>query len=54
MNRTSPDLYRPAGMDTAGPDSVVITPDVAGWTYSGLRVFDLAPGKSRTIITGTN
>jgi 5-deoxy-glucuronate isomerase len=54
MSHTHANLYRPAGTDTAGSDSVVITPEVAGWTYSGLRVFDLAPGESRTIITGAN
>ena len=54
MSRTNPDLYRPAGVDAAGSDSVVITPELAGWTYSGLRVFGLAPDESRTITTGAN
>lgn len=54
MSHTHANLYRPAGTDAAGSDSVVITPELAGWTYTGLRVFDLDPGGSRTIITGTN
>jgi 5-deoxy-glucuronate isomerase len=54
MSHTHANLYRPAGTDAAEADSVVITPELAGWTYSGLRVFDLDPGGSRTIITGTN
>ncbi|HEX2314121.1 MAG TPA: 5-deoxy-glucuronate isomerase [Thermomonospora sp.] len=29
-----------------------ITPETAGWAYSGLRVLDLAPGESRTLATG--
>jgi 5-deoxy-glucuronate isomerase len=54
MNHTHANLYRPVGTDAAGSDSIVITPELAGWTYSGLRVFDLDPGGSRTIITGPN
>jgi len=54
MSHTHANLYRPAGTDATGSDSVVITPELAGWTYSGLRVFDLDPGGSRTIITGTS
>ncbi|REE95109.1 5-deoxy-glucuronate isomerase [Thermomonospora umbrina] len=30
----------------------VITPESAGWAYSGLRVWDLAPGEDRTLDTG--
>jgi 5-deoxy-glucuronate isomerase len=29
-----------------------ITPDTAGWTYSGLRIVDLAPGEGITFDTG--
>ena len=41
------DLFQPAGGLAAGPDSVVIDPEVAGWEYSGLRVFRLDPGETR-------
>ena len=44
------DYYRPAG--TTGPDRVTITPATAGWTYSGLTVLDLPPGKPRELSTG--
>jgi 5-deoxy-glucuronate isomerase len=30
-----------------------VTPEVAGWRYSGLRVIELAPGESRQLSTGT-
>jgi 5-deoxy-glucuronate isomerase len=34
----------PAGTLRADDADVVVTPSVAGWDYSGLRVFSLAPG----------
>lgn len=54
MSTTNPDLYRPVGTDATGSDSVVITPELAGWTYTGMHVFGLEPGGSRTITTGAN
>jgi 5-deoxy-glucuronate isomerase len=45
-------LHFPAG-SLAGPGSkAVVTPEAAGWAYSGLRVVSLAPGETRTIDTG--
>jgi len=44
-------LYRPAGTTADGPFSLVVTPDSAGWGFSGLRVVELA-GESHTITTG--
>lgn len=50
-------LLRPAGA-AAGPDpgepyfSTVLTPDTAGWTYSGLRVLELPPGGRAAFATG--
>lgn len=41
------ELFRPAGVLTAGTDSIVVDPAVAGWEHSGLRVFRLAPGQRR-------
>ncbi|MFE2045168.1 5-deoxy-glucuronate isomerase [Streptomyces sp. NPDC059477] len=45
-------LHLPAG--TAGTDgfSLAITPEKAGWTYSSLRVLELAPGESARFTTG--
>ncbi|WP_306370050.1 5-deoxy-glucuronate isomerase [Nocardiopsis sp. CC223A] len=44
--------YLPAGSTAAPPFRTVITPETAGWGYSGLRVLELAPGRSREIDTG--
>ena len=35
-----------------GAFTVGITPETAGWTYSGLRVVDLAPGETVAVETG--
>lgn len=53
MSHTNDDLYHPAGSLVTDGDPVVITPDLAGWTFTGLRVFDLEPGGSRILVTGT-
>lgn len=45
-------LYLPAGSAAGGPFSLAVTPRRAGWSYSGLRVLDLAPGQARTWATG--
>lgn len=45
-------LHHPLGSLSQGGDSVVLTPDDAGWTYSGLTVVRLGPGETRTIETG--
>ncbi|MGX5182693.1 5-deoxy-glucuronate isomerase [Streptomyces avermitilis] len=45
-------LYVPQGA-TAGPQYVLdIDPERAGWTYSSLRVVELAPGGTHTFTTG--
>ena len=47
-------LHRPLG-SAAGPDQgdlVLLTPDDAGWQWSGLRVIRLDPGVARTVRTG--
>lgn len=46
------ELHVRAGATAAGPYSTVITPESAGWGYSGLRVLELAPGESRPVATG--
>ena len=42
----------PAGSAGTGGDAVRITPELAGWHFSGLRVLRLAAGESRRIETG--
>ena len=46
-------LHWPAGTAAEDSDSVVMTPALAGWRYTGLRVLRIRPGQSRTIATGT-
>ncbi len=40
--------FRPAGSLSDGDADVVVTPDTAPWTYSGMRVWTLAPGQTIT------
>src|SRR5712664_1957901 len=47
-------LYLPAGAAGDSPFSLVVTPERAGWAYSGLRVLELAPGQAHTWATGTD
>ena len=42
----------PFGTASGAGCSVLVSPESAGWTYSGLTVLDLAPGESRTWSTG--
>ena len=46
--------HLPAGSTGDGRDIVRITPEVARWGYSGLRVLDLAPGEAELGDTGGN
>jgi 5-deoxy-glucuronate isomerase len=46
-------LHWPAGTASESSDPVVMTPALAGWRYTGLRVIRLAPGEIRTIATGS-
>ena len=36
-------LYLRQGTSGDGPFSLVVTPERAGWTYSGLKVLELPP-----------
>jgi 5-deoxy-glucuronate isomerase len=45
-------LYLPEGTAAEGAFSLVITPERAGWTYSGLRVLRLPPGGTHAWATG--
>jgi 5-deoxy-glucuronate isomerase len=46
------DLYRPAGTLAEGGWSVVLTPESAGWRFSGLRMASLESGASLSFDTG--
>ena len=46
------DWYRAAGSAADDGFPVSISPESAGWGFSGLRVVDLAPGRSRALDTG--
>ena len=48
------DLHLPFGTASADGDSVVVTPESAGWNLCGLRVVRLSPGESRTFATGAD
>ena len=45
-------LWLPAGKAADGPDPLFISPERAGWSYAGLRVIELSPGETRTLVTG--
>ena len=45
-------LHRPHGSLADGTDPIALTPDDAGWSFTGLRVLSLAPGVERSIATG--
>jgi len=45
-------LHLTGGTAADPPWSVVVTPESAGWAYSGLRVLDLPPGGTQTFGTG--
>jgi 5-deoxy-glucuronate isomerase len=44
--------HLPAGKAAGGPYAVDVTPETAGWGYSGLRVRHLPPGGSHTFDSG--
>ena len=52
MTAVDDKLYLQAGSTSDGPFSLVVTPERAGWTYSGLKVLQLRPGQEHTWATG--
>ncbi len=48
------DRFLPHGVGAAGADPLLVTPESAGWEYSGLRVVALGPGESRVLPTGAD
>ncbi|MGW7205580.1 5-deoxy-glucuronate isomerase [Streptomyces sp. NPDC054837] len=50
---TSPSKYHlPKGTSTDGPYDLLVTPESAGWGYSGLRILTLKPGEAHALSTG--
>lgn len=49
---TSTDLHLPKGATANARYALDIDPDRAGWTYSSLRVVELAPDGTHTFTTG--
>ncbi|MGA6167380.1 5-deoxy-glucuronate isomerase [Amycolatopsis magusensis] len=45
-------LHHPHGTLADGEDPILLTPEAAGWTYTGLRVLRLAACTSRVVHTG--
>ncbi|MFI6030336.1 5-deoxy-glucuronate isomerase [Amycolatopsis magusensis] len=45
-------LHHPHGTLADGEDPILLTPEAAGWAYTGLRVLRLAAGTSRVVHTG--
>jgi 5-deoxy-glucuronate isomerase len=52
MTATTRSHHLPAGTASAGPYAVEVTPESAGWGYSGLRVLALSAGGIHTLDTG--
>ncbi|HLT85738.1 MAG TPA: 5-deoxy-glucuronate isomerase [Phototrophicaceae bacterium] len=46
------DLVLRAGATAHGPYALDVTPERAGWRFSGLKVLELAPGESVALTTG--
>ncbi|MEU1520024.1 5-deoxy-glucuronate isomerase [Streptomyces sp. NPDC005811] len=43
--------HLPAGSSADGPYDLAVTPESAGWGYSGLRVLTLGPGEAHALTT---
>ncbi|WP_329234199.1 5-deoxy-glucuronate isomerase [Streptomyces canus] len=46
--------HLPKGTSADGPYDLAITPESAGWAYSGLRILTLRPGGEHVLSTGEN
>jgi 5-deoxy-glucuronate isomerase len=44
--------HLPHGTAASGPYALEVTPDSAGWGYSGLRILELAPAGAHALATG--
>ena len=48
MTELDDKLFLRQGTSPDGPFSLAVTPEQAGWAYSGLKILTLAPGQSHT------
>jgi 5-deoxy-glucuronate isomerase len=46
--------HLPKGTSADGPYDLAVTPESAGWAYSGLRILTLRPGAEHALSTGEN
>ncbi|WP_405467892.1 5-deoxy-glucuronate isomerase [Streptomyces canus] len=46
--------HLPKGTSADGPYDLLVTPESAGWAYSGLRILTLRPGEEHALSTGEN
>ena len=44
--------HLPHGTSADGSYDLVVTPESAGWGYSGLRILTLRPGQAHALSTG--
>ncbi|WP_406118887.1 5-deoxy-glucuronate isomerase [Streptomyces sp. NBC_00989] len=44
--------HLPSGTSADGPYDLLVTPESAGWGYSGLRILTLRPGEAHALSTG--
>ncbi len=44
--------HLPKGTSADGPYDLLVTPESAGWGYSGLRILTLKPGEAHALATG--
>jgi 5-deoxy-glucuronate isomerase len=52
LPRTGGGLHRPAGTLASDGWTHLLTPEIAGWTYAGLRIVQLRPGERIEFATG--
>ncbi|WP_405970805.1 5-deoxy-glucuronate isomerase [Streptomyces sp. NBC_00988] len=46
------EYHLPKGTSADGPYDLLVTPESAGWGYSGLRILTLRPGEAHALSTG--
>ncbi|MFF7546303.1 5-deoxy-glucuronate isomerase [Streptomyces canus] len=51
---SSAKYHLPKGTSADGPYDLLVTPESAGWAYSGLRILTLRPGEEHALSTGEN
>ncbi|WP_405552464.1 5-deoxy-glucuronate isomerase [Streptomyces canus] len=52
--RDASKYHLPKGTSADGPYDLLVTPESAGWAYSGLRILTLRPGEEHALSTGEN